>query len=493
LYEPKPDSGEAVKIKVKQKRIDEDRLLEMRKAVLAEWPTGKEVDLEEAVEYQRNLPDSKNFMKLTQKLRQEGKTFIMPRAGTPVLEDEIALVKTLVTAGIRHIPVTIDSYTRLYQYDKAQQALDESINTGRPMLNGYPIVNHGVKNTRKVIESVDAAFSPRGATKMAMEIALASGMTAAGKSAFLEFGGYEKRTTLDQCIEDNQYTDRLAGYYTDRGAVITTDLHGLVPCGVFPFSVNIATLVIESLMAAEQGVKSIMPLTHCEGHIAQDIAWMRLIPRLIREYLDKFGFEDVVIPGIQANQIPLFPVPQGMGGAFAYITYTAMEAALAEAELVFVRTIDEGAGIATNETHALSYEAANWILNVMRTQKMKFDIEGVETEEKIAEAETRAILDKVLELGDGDVIVGSIKAVEAGVIDSPFSPNIHVKDKVLGIRDSQGACRYLDFGNLPFPEDIKDFHREKIAERERAKGRKMDYQVVIEDFWAFSKGKIIGG
>jgi methylaspartate mutase epsilon subunit len=285
----------------------------------------------------------------------------------------------------------------------------------------------------------------------------------------------------------------LAGYYTDRGAAITTDLHGWVPCGVFPFSVNIATLVIESLMAAEQGVKSIMPLTHCEGHIAQDIAWMRLIPRLIREYLDKFGFEDVVIPGIQANQIPLFPVPQGMGGAFAYITYTAMEAALAEAELVFVRTIDEGAGIATNETHALSYEAANWILNVMRTQKMKFDIEGVETEEKIAEAETRAILDKVLELGDGDVIVGSIKAVEAGVIDSPFSPNIHVKDKVLGIRDSRGACRYLDFGNLPFPEDIKDFHREKIAERERAEGRKMGYQVVIEDFWAFSKGKIIGG
>lgn len=481
-----------MEIKVKQKRIDEDRFLEMRKEVLAQWPTGKEVDLEEAVAYQRSLPETKNFMKVTEKARQEGKTLIWPRAGTPVLEDEIALVKTLVEAGIRHIPVTIDSYTRLLQFDKAGQALEESIKTGRPMLNGYPIVNHGVKKTRKVVESVEAAFVPRGAGKLAMEIALASGMTAAGKSSLFEFGSYEKKTTLEECFANSQYTDRLAGYYTERGSVISTDIHGLIPSGVFPFSVNIACIIIDSLVAAEQGVKSIMPQTHCLGNMAQDIAWMRLIPRLMREYLDKFGYKDVVVPGILANQIPLFPVPQGMGGAFAYLNYTAMVAALAEAEAVFVRTIDEGAGVATRESHALSYESANWILNVVRTQKIKFEIEGVETEERVTEVEVRAILEKVLELGDGDVVVGSIKGVEAGVIDSPFSPNINIKDKVLGIKDLTGACRYLEFGNLPIPDEIKEFHRQKIAERERAEGRKLDYQVAVEDLWALSKGRIVG-
>jgi methylaspartate mutase epsilon subunit len=477
---------------VKQKRLDEDRFLEMRPEVLAQWPTGKEVDLEEAVAYQRNLPDSKNFMKVTEKVRQEGKTIVWPRAGTPLLEDEIALVRTLVDSGVRHVPVTIDSYTRLYQFDKVQQALEEIIRTGRPLLNGYPIVNHGVKNTRKVIESVEAAFSPRGAGKLAMEIALASGMTAAGKSSFLEFGSYEKTRTLESCIEHTQYTDRLAGYYADRGVIITTDFHGLVPSGVFPLSVNIACIIADSLIAAEQGVKSIVPQVHCNGHMAQDIAWIRLTPKLIREYLDRFGYRDVVIPGTFANQIPLFPFPQGMGGAFAYLSYAAMVSTLAEAEAAFVRTIDEGAGIPTREAHALSYEAANWIFNVVRTQKAQLEVDGIETEERVTEVEVRAILEKLLELGDGDIVVGSIRGVEAGVIDSPFSPNIHVKDKVLGIRDSRGACRYLHFGNLPLPSEIKEFHREKVAERERAEGRKMDYQVVIEDFWAFSKGKIIG-
>jgi methylaspartate mutase epsilon subunit len=251
-------------------------------------------------------------------------------------------------------------------------------------------------------------------------------------------------------------------------------------------------MIVDALIAAEQGVKSIIPLVHCNGHMAQDIAWIRVTPRLMREYLDRFGYKDVVIPGTFANQIPLFPFPQGMGGAFAYLGYTAMVATLGKAEAVFVRTIDEGAGVPTREAHALSYEAANWFFNVIRTQKVEFDIEGMEVEEKVTETEVRAIVERLLELGDGDVVVGSIKGVEAGVIDSPFCPNIHVKDEVLGIRDSRGACRYLYFGNLPFPNEIKEFHREKIAERERVERRKMDYEVVIEDFWAFSKGKIIG-
>jgi methylaspartate mutase epsilon subunit len=82
--------------------------------------------------------------------------------------------------------------------------------------------------------------------------------------------------------------------------------------------------------------------------------------------------------------------------------------------------------------------------------------------------------------------------VEAGILDSPFCPNVNVQDKVLGVRDVKGACRYAEFGNLPLPEEAKEFHREKIREREKAEGRKMDYTVAVEDLWAFSKGKMLG-
>ncbi len=485
-----------MKAEVIKKHIDEDDFMKMRGKELSLWPTGREVNLEEAVEYQLNLPDSKNFCKVVQKLREQGRTVVFPRAGQPVLEDEIELNKTLVETGIPLLPVTTDSYTRGLQLNKAQAALDESIRTGKPMLNGYPIINHGVKNTRKVVEACDAAFNLRIggplAQKLGAEIAFASGMTALPPSIFQLFANYDKKATLADCIKHCQYVFRLMGYYADKGVTITADIHGWNPNAVFPLSIHIASIILTAIIGAEQGVKSIIPLIEFQGYIAQDLAWFNLAPRLIREYLDKSGYKDVMIPGAFANQIPLYPVPLDQGGAFAYMNYTAVVAALAKAEASYLRTIDEGAGIPTKEAHAVSYRSANWIFDVMRTQDFKFDSEDVKTEEKIAEKEVRSIVDKVLEMGNGDAVTGAVRAVESGILDSPFAANINVKDNVMGVRDIRGACRFLEFGNLPLPKEVKEFHRSKIAEREAAEGIKLDYHASLKDFWAFSKGTIKG-
>jgi methylaspartate mutase epsilon subunit len=228
------------------------------------------------------------------------------------------------------------------------------------------------------------------------------------------------------------------------------------------------------------------------GNMAQDMAWIRFAPRIIREYLDKFSYRDCRIVGACPAQTPLFPVAMDMGGAFAYLCYVAMVGALAKANAVDLRTIDEGAGVPTRETHKVSYRAAKWIFDVVREQKIELEVKDVAEEEKVTETEVRAILDRILDLGDGDIVDGTIKAVESGVLDSPWSPNINVKDKVLGVRDARGACRYLEFGNLPLPDEIKDFHRGKIAGREKLEGKKADYHTTVKDLWGLSKGKIVG-
>ena len=482
-------------IKVRQKKIDEAKFLEMHKEVLSLWPTGKEVDLDDAVAYQKALPDSKKFHKVVQRVHDEGRMVLFPRSGTPLVEEEIELVRSLNELGIPLIPFTTDSYTRNLQLDKAQMGLDESIKTGVAKLNGYPIVNHGVKTTRRVVEACDGAFDPRCsrlANSLVGEIAFASGMTAMPNSFFAWIGGYDKKATVEECIDIAQYLGRLIGYYADRGVIITTDCHGWLPNGVIPMSVNIATQIIEALISAEQGVKSVFPQINMQGNMAQDLADISVTPKLYRKYLDKLGYKDVIIPGIVGSQVPLYPFPQDMGSAFGYIAYTATVAALGQVDACFVKTIDEAIGIPTKESHVESYRAANWIFDVVRTQKFEVDNAQIRQEEKVTEAEVTAILDRVLELGDGDIAVGAIRAVESGVLDSPFSINVHAKDKVLGIRDLNGACRYIEFGNLPIPEEIKEFHREKVAEREKVEGRKMDYYASIDDFWAISKGKLLG-
>jgi methylaspartate mutase epsilon subunit len=485
-----------MEITVRNQKWDEDRFLRERREVLSRWPTGREVDFEEAVAYHRGLPDSKNFTRVMQQIHQEGRSVIFPRGGTPILEQEIELNRALVEAGLPVIPLTPDSYCRLGQYAKAQQGLEESVKAGRPKLNGYPTVIHGVKNTRKVVENTGAALNQRltniGGIRLMAEIAFAAGITAALVDPLLTFGWYEKKATAAECIEEYQYIQRLIGHYAERGVIIANDTDGINANLQFPMSVDIASVIIVGLLGAVQGVKSVIPRLSMFGHLAQDIAWARVLRRLMREYLDRFGHDDVIVPGLALDQVPLFPHPQDMGMSFGFLGYSAVVAALAESEIVYVRTIDEAAGIPTKEAHAVSYRAAKFIFDVIRAQRIDLDLASIKTEEKIAEMEVRAIMDRVLDLGDGDVAVGFEKAVQAGAIDCPLAGNVHLKSKVLGIRDNQGACRYLDFGDLPIPKEAREFHRQKVAEREQAEGRKMDLNAVIQDFWAFSHGKIKG-
>jgi len=482
--------------KLRNKRLDEKEFLKMRAPYLAQWRTGSEVDLDEAVEYQKRLPDSKNWHKVARKLNAEGRTAIFPRAGTGLLEDQISLSRKLESSGVPFIPVTTDSYTRQLDFAKVEGILEEMRKTGRNLLNGYPIINYGVKQTRKIIESVErGAFNPRLSLKsypLATEISFAAGMTGIAASSFISWAAYEKDATLEQSMTTNQYVHRLIGYYADRGVIISTDNHGWILTGMQPMTVNLATTIVDALMVAEQGGKSITSVVHLMGNMAQDLAWIRVTPKLMREYLDKLGYGDVMIAGVFAQHTPLFPMPQGMGGAFAFPNYTAAVAALGNAEAVSVRTIDEALGIPTEESHGLSYESTNWLLNVIRGQKINLQMKEIDEEARIAELEIRAFMDKILEVGEGDIIVGCIKCVEEGFLDSCFSPNRQVRDKVMGIKDSKGAIRYLDFGNLPLPEEVKKFHREKVAEREKEEGRKMDYEVFVQDFWAFSKGQLTG-
>jgi methylaspartate mutase epsilon subunit len=481
-------------VRVKQQKLTEEEFLKERKEVLSQWPTGKDVDLEEAADYLSSLSESRNFEKVVDKLRRRGQTVSFPRGGTPLPEDQTKLNNRMLRAGVPLIPITTDSYTRLGQFQTVKNVLD-STKTGRPKLNGYPLVNHGIFTTRKVLEQTEAAYCARfnGAdNRLLAEIAIASGMTSALLDPFEVFGSYTKNATVEECIRNYQYTFRLGGFYAERGISVTADLIGWLPNGVFPFTNGLVSEIVATLLAAEQGLKSVTPNVQVQGNLVQDVAWIRATKSLMREYLDRFGFYDFAVPGVFAANVPIFPCPQEQHTTMAYMLYSAMVACLGGAQAAVLRTVDEAVGIPTEEAHGITYEAGQWIYTVMGQQKFQIDDKEIDKEQEITEGETRAIMEKILLLGEGDVAVGYARAVQAGIVDAPMSPNVHTKGEVLGVRDARGAVRYLDFGNLPIPDEIKEFHRERVNERSIIERRPMDYQVSIQDFWAISKGSLLG-
>lgn len=59
-------------------------------------------------------------------------------------------------------------------------------------------------------------------------------------------------------------------------------------------------------------------------------------------------------------------------------------------------------------------------------------------------------------------------------------------------RDHHGAVRIYEFGFLPFSEELKNVHRSKLDERAKAEGRDVSFQMVIDDIYAVSKGRLVG-
>src|SRR5574344_2897780 len=134
---------------IQNKRIPEDEFRRIRAEVLAQWPTGKDVNFEEAVDYHKKMPAERIFTKKLNDAKKSGTTLIQPRAGVALLKDHIELLNYLQDKGEADLlPTTIDSYTRQNRYEEAEDGIAESLRLGRAMLNGFPAVNHGVAGGR---------------------------------------------------------------------------------------------------------------------------------------------------------------------------------------------------------------------------------------------------------------------------------------------------------------------------------------------------------
>jgi methylaspartate mutase epsilon subunit len=473
--------------------LEEGEFLRIREGVLKQWPTGADVDFDEAVTYHQSLPVKRRFPDRLSRAKKKGEVLIQPRAGVALPEEHIKLLQYLENeGGADLLPTTIDSYTRQNLYEEAAEGIKESAAEGRSLLNGFPAVNHGVAVCRRVVESVGIPVQVRHGTpdaRLLAEISFAGGFTS------FEGGGisynipYAKRAPLDKTIEDWKYIDRLVGLYAQKGVAINREPFGPLTGTLVPPCISHAVAVLEALLAAEQGVTDItLGYGQC-GNLAQDVAAMHTIEPLANEYLAKFGYAHVHVTTVLHQWMGGFPSDEAQ--AFAVIAWGAAAAALSGATKVITKSPHEALGIPTMEANAQGLRATKQIVSMLADQRMPMTHE-MEEETGVILEETRAILDRTLELGNGDVAKGAVRAFEAGVIDVPFAPSVNNAGKILPARDNAGAVRFLNVGNLPFSPRILSFHKAKLDERAKFEKRDVSFQMVVDDIYAISKGRLTG-
>ncbi len=480
-------------MELQNKRLTNDEFYGLQKEILTQWPTGAAVNFDEAVEFHKNLPEHKNFGKKLVKAKNEGKTLVQPRAGVALVKDHIDLLTFLQDHGEADLlPTTIDSYTRQNRYKEAEVGIQESIRESKSMLNGLPVVNHGVDACRDIITELNTPVQIRHGTpdaRLLTEISYAGGFTSYEGGGISYNIPYAKNVQLEKTIRDWQYCDRLTGIYEEAGVSINREPYGPLTGTLVPPCISHSVAIIESLLAAEQGVKNVTVGYGQCGNLIQDVAAIRSLASLTEEYLYKYGYTDVEVTTVLHQWMGGFP--QDEAKAFSVISWGSTIAALSKATKVIVKTPHEAMGVPTKEANAEGLRCTKQMINMLGDQELSNTSQVLE-EMMIISAETRCIVDKCFELGNGDLAVGVVRAFQAGVIDIPFAPSKFNAGKMLPARDNNGAIRILNPAGLPLTKALKDFNRAKIEERAKAEKREASFQMVIDDVYAISKGRLVG-
>ena len=477
---------------IKNECLSNDEFYKIRKEVLCQWPTGEDVDLEKAVEYHKDLPENKIFSKKLTAAKKAGKTLIQPRAGVALVEEHLELLTYLQDNGEADLlPTTIDSYTRQNRYKEAEMGIEESRKSGKSMLNGFPAVNHGVVGCRRIIEALDIPVQVRHGTpdaRLLAEITYAGGFTSYEGGGISYNIPYAKNVSIEKTIKDWQYCDRLTGIYEEMGISINREPFGPLTGTLVPPFISHSVAVIEALLAAEQGVRSITVGYGQCGCLIQDVAALHSLQIITDEYLQKFGYTNVEVTTVLHQWMGGFP--QDEAKAFGVISWGAAAAALSGATKVIVKTPHEAMGIPTKEANAQGLRCTKQLISMLADQRP--DDAALKAEIDIILAETRCIIDKCFELGEGDIALGASRGLQAGVIDVPFAPSKFNAGLMLPARDNFGAVRILNPGNLTLSADLLDFHRQKIEERAAYEKRQVTFQMVIDDIYAISRGQLVG-
>lgn len=435
---------------------DRQELDRQRVEVLREYETGKEVLCHD------DIPARLNGILLDELLwsnKMKGNApLFQPRTGVADINAQIELLQYLEANGSDISSVQLDACSRSKMYGKAKQGIEMSLDRKSSLLNGFPIPVYGVKKVRHLVNSLNNPFQLRAGGpdhRFTYEIALKAGISGLEGGFICYLFPYDKDTSPTQSLRYWQYIDRLcAAHYEDHGTHINREYFGVLTATLIEPGLAIVINIIQAILSAQQGIKSITVGYAEQGNRTQDIAAIAVMEEMAIKYLHRFKFHETRITTVFHQFMAAFPAD--VAKAEELILNSSITATLAGATKVMVKTAMEAIRIPDKYDNANALKICK--RGVLMADKKTINFPGLDIEKDIIRKEVDAIMEVIIELGNGSVARGAIKAIEEGIIDIPWAPNKYNAGNVVAIRDINGAVRFTEFGNLPFSNEIREFH-----------------------------------
>jgi len=413
-------------------------------------------DFAEIEEFIKNA--DKNLF-ISHRFRESNKMLVQPRGGFPTYEKVFKLYEEFISAGVDVLPLTIDSNTRLNDYATAKKMLILSEENDVDMLNGYPLINHGYRTTRKMITHFNTPVSLRHGTpdaRLLVEVALASGIFEIEGGPITYLLPYSKNFPLDKAFLYWKYVEKLCALYSTLNEPINRESFGPLSATLQPPVIVIVIQLIEMLLSLEEGVKSFSVSFSQSGSMIQDIVTANVLMKLSRYYAELFGYGDADIHLVYHQWMGAFPYNKEYSDAL--ITASTVIAAMVGADKIITKTRNEAFGIPTKEANARAVSSVQYTLKTLKGIPKVSD----EEEEEHLEQMVREIMDAVFNDSADTLWRKVFNAIKKGHIEIPFSPHIINANKVITVRDNDSNIRIYDRGALPISDKSFEYERAKI-------------------------------
>ncbi len=413
-------------------------------------------DFDEVKEFIKGA--SKNLF-ISHKFKTRDNILVQPRGGFPTYDKVFELYGEFKASNVDVLPLTIDSNTRLNDYAMAKKMLALSEENDTNMLNGYPLVNHGYRTTRKMMVHYDTPVSLRHGTpdaRLLIETALASGIFEIEGGPITYLLPYSKNFPLDKAFLYWKYVERVCAEYSKLNEPINRESFGPLSATLQPPAIVIVIQLLEMLLSLEEGVKSFSVSFSQTGSMNQDIVSSNVIKKLARKYADKFGHDDAVINLVYHQWMGAFPYNKTYSDSL--INTSTVIAAMVGADKIITKTRDEAFGIPTKESNAQAVANVKYTLNMLKGLPNVHD----EAEEQNLTLQVDEILEAVFNDSADTLWRKVFNSIKKGYIDIPFSPHIINNNQVITVRDDKGNIRIYNKGNLPLSQKSFEFDREKI-------------------------------
>ncbi|PPK62895.1 glutamate mutase subunit E [Malaciobacter marinus] len=430
-------------------------LLQEEREIIVQNEYADSFDFQEIEEFVKNA--SKNLF-ISHNFKNKNKMLVQPRGGFPTYEKQFALNEFFVKANVDVLPLTIDSNTRLNDYAMAKKMLRLSEENEVDMLNGYPLVNHGYRTTRKMITHFDKPVSLRHGTpdaRLLIETAIASGIFEIEGGPITYLLPYSKNFPLDKAFLYWKYVERVCANYSKLNEPINRESFGPLTATLVPPCITIVIQLLEMLLSLEEGVKSFSVSFSQTGSVNQDIVTSAVLKKMAKYYAKKIDCEDAQINLVYHQWMGAFPSNKDYSESL--INTSTVIAALVKADKIITKTRDEAFGIPTKEANAKTVANTQYTLRILQGLPNIIN----EQEEEILTQEVKSIMEAVFNDSADTLWRKVFNSIKNGTIDVPFSPHIINNNEVVTVRDKDKNIRIIKRGNLPISDKCFEYEKSK--------------------------------